>query len=151
MKIYLDVCCLNRPFDDQEQERVRLEAEAVLMIMARLKNDQWQWLSSEVVEDEIRQAPDPKRRERLQKLTLYAQESFILTEDEVKRAVEFRKLGFGDMDALHLACAESGGVDVFLTTDDKLINRATRLVKQLRVPVDNPLNWLVTRKEIQAK
>lgn len=151
MKIYLDVCCLNRPFDDQEQERVRLEAEAVLMIMARLKNDQWQWLSSEVVEDEIRQAPDPKRRERLQKLTLYAQESFILTEDEVKRAVELRKLGFGDMGALHLACAESGGVDVFLTTDDKLINRATRLVKQLRVPVDNPLNWLVTRKEIQAK
>jgi len=25
MKIYLDVCCLNRPFDDQVQDRVRLE------------------------------------------------------------------------------------------------------------------------------
>jgi hypothetical protein len=24
MKIYLDVCCLNRPFDDQMQDRVRL-------------------------------------------------------------------------------------------------------------------------------
>jgi hypothetical protein len=26
--IYLDVCCLNRPLDDQTQERVRLESEA---------------------------------------------------------------------------------------------------------------------------
>ena len=29
--IYLDVCCLNRPFDDQTQERIRLESEAVLL------------------------------------------------------------------------------------------------------------------------
>jgi hypothetical protein len=28
--IYLDLCCVNRPFDDQHQARVRLEAEAVL-------------------------------------------------------------------------------------------------------------------------
>lgn len=26
--IYLDVCCLNRPFDDQTQERIGLEAKA---------------------------------------------------------------------------------------------------------------------------
>ncbi|MGQ0592841.1 MAG: PIN domain-containing protein, partial [Gammaproteobacteria bacterium] len=26
-RIYLDACCLNRPFDDQQQDRVRLEAE----------------------------------------------------------------------------------------------------------------------------
>lgn len=29
MKIYLDNCCLNRPFDDQSNLRVRLEPEAV--------------------------------------------------------------------------------------------------------------------------
>ncbi|BAZ26615.1 hypothetical protein NIES4073_75230 [Kalymmatonema gypsitolerans NIES-4073] len=32
--IYLDVCCLNRPFNDQTQERIRLEAEAVFIILA---------------------------------------------------------------------------------------------------------------------
>jgi hypothetical protein len=31
MKIYLDNCCLNRPFDDLSQDRVYLEAEAILM------------------------------------------------------------------------------------------------------------------------
>jgi hypothetical protein len=41
MKIYLDVCCLNRPFDDQGQERIRLEAEAVLLIIARMESGQW--------------------------------------------------------------------------------------------------------------
>jgi predicted nucleic acid-binding protein len=146
MKIYLDVCCLNRPFDDQGQERIRLEAEAVLLIIARMESGQWQWLSSEVVEDEINQNPDLKRRERLQNLIIHAQESFILTENEIDRAVKLRKIGFGDMDALHLACAESGKVDVFLTTDDKLVRRATRLTKQLYVTVDNPLSWLVTIK-----
>ncbi len=143
MKVYLDVCCLNRPFDEQEQERIRLEAEAVLLILTRLKAGQWQWLSSEVIEDEIAQTPDPKRRKRLQYLIMHAQDSFMLTENEVERAMELRSLGMGDMDALHLACAESGKADVFLTTDDKLLRRANRLAEQLHILVDNPLNWLV--------
>ena len=32
MRIYLDNCCFNRPFDDQRQVRIRLEAEAKLLI-----------------------------------------------------------------------------------------------------------------------
>jgi hypothetical protein len=34
-KIYLDACCLNRPFDDQTQSRIYLEAQA---IMTKLKS-----------------------------------------------------------------------------------------------------------------
>jgi hypothetical protein len=40
-KIYLDTCCLNRPFDDRSQERVRREAEAVLTVLARLATRDW--------------------------------------------------------------------------------------------------------------
>lgn len=151
MKFYLDVCCLNRPFDDQEQERIRLEAEAVLLIMARAKGSEWQWVSSEVVEDEIRQTLDLKRHERLQNLILHAQETILLSESQIERAKDLRKLGFGDMDALHLACAEGGNVDIFLTTDDKLVNRATRLANQLNVMVYNPLNWLTIQEESEGK
>ena len=32
MKIYLDNCCFNRPFDDQRQIRIHLESEAKLFI-----------------------------------------------------------------------------------------------------------------------
>ena len=42
MKVYLDVCCLNRPYDDQTQDRVHLECEAVLLILSRLdKQADW--------------------------------------------------------------------------------------------------------------
>jgi hypothetical protein len=41
MRIYLDVCCLSRPFDNQSQERVRLESEAVLMILHRIETGEW--------------------------------------------------------------------------------------------------------------
>jgi hypothetical protein len=33
--IYLDVCCLNRPFDDWTQERIRLEGQTILDIFKR--------------------------------------------------------------------------------------------------------------------
>ena len=32
MKIYLDNCCFNRPFDDQTQLRIKLESEATRFV-----------------------------------------------------------------------------------------------------------------------
>ena len=52
-------------------------------------------------------------------------------------------MGFKPFDALHLACAESGNADVFLTTDDRLIKRSKRFISELRVRVENPLSWLL--------
>ncbi len=52
-KIYLDTCCLNRPFDDQTQERIRLESEAVLAIISRIEKGEWDWIGSDVLMDEI--------------------------------------------------------------------------------------------------
>ncbi len=47
------------------------------------------------------------------------------------------------MDAIHLACAESAEVDVFLTTDDRLLKKAKRIGKILKVRVANPVHWLM--------
>jgi len=58
------------------------------------------------------------------------------------RAQELEKLGFHTIDALHLACAERGGADVFLTTDDRLLRLAVRVSEHLRIQVANPLAWL---------
>jgi predicted nucleic acid-binding protein len=52
------------------------------------------------------------------------------------------EIGFGAYDALHLACAEHGNADVFLTTDDQLLRLATEKAEMLAVKVDNPLTWL---------
>ena len=50
MKLYFDVCCLNRPFDDKTQDRIHLESEAVKAILKHIRKGDWQWISSEVVE-----------------------------------------------------------------------------------------------------
>jgi predicted nucleic acid-binding protein len=146
--VYLDACCLNRPFDDQAQPRVHLEAEAVLIILARLGNREWEWLSSSVLDLEIDQIPDPERRARIKLLTAGAHRVITAQENETKRGKELAAWGLPAFDALHLACAESGGADIFLTTDDRLLRQTSRLSAQLRVRVENPLTWV---KEMMEK
>jgi len=141
-KVYLDVCCLNRPFDDQTQARIRLEAEAVLIIMAQCEASHWEWIGSEAVDLEISQTPDPERRRRVQLLASYARRFVPIGPPEVERAHQLEDWGFSAFDALHLACAESGEADVFLTTDDKLVRKAVAHAKHLQVRVENPLTWL---------
>jgi len=36
LKIYLDNCCFNRPFDDQSQIKIRIETEAILYIQEKI-------------------------------------------------------------------------------------------------------------------
>ena len=38
MLVYLDTCCLNRPYDDQSQPRIQLESAAVLSIMEQVSS-----------------------------------------------------------------------------------------------------------------
>lgn len=42
MRVYLDNCCYNRPFDDQTQLKVRLETEAKLFVQGLMRTGaQW--------------------------------------------------------------------------------------------------------------
>ena len=142
-RIYLDVCCLNRPFDDQRQDRIRLEAEAVLLIMGRCEAGAWQWISSAVVEEEVNHTPSSERRSRVRQMLSGAHGTVALTDVAISRAQELKALGFRTYDALHLACAEQATVDIFLTTDDRVLRIATRHTAQLQVRVANPLAWLL--------
>jgi predicted nucleic acid-binding protein len=142
MKIYLDVCCLNRPFDDQTQVRIHLEAEAILSIIQSAEDNEWQWISSDAVAYEISKAPNEERQERLWALELRATKRLDLTDAILRQASHHLQLGFKTYDALHLAFAESANVDVLLTTDDKLLKRAQMHQKELQITVANPLSWL---------
>jgi predicted nucleic acid-binding protein len=141
-KVYLDVCCLNRPFDDQTQDRIHLEAEAVLLILTHVERGRWHWIGSEALNYEIKQTPDAERRLRLELLTTAVASTVLVEAIEEARARELEMLGFHALDALHLSCAESGGADVLLTTDDRLLRLAVRFSAQLRLRVANPLTWL---------
>jgi predicted nucleic acid-binding protein len=142
MKIYLDTCCLNRPFDDQSQERIRLETEAVMIILARFSRKELTWLGSQALEIEIERMPDVESQLRVKRIIEYADQSIPIGDKVLERAQELESAGLHGFDAVHLACAESGAADIFLTTDDRLLKSAKRLSKKIRVKVENPLDWL---------
>ncbi len=140
MKIYLDNCCLNRPFDDQSNLRVRLESEVVKVILQLCEQGQWQLVSSTIAAFEIANTPDAARRKNLELISGLAAAVVRTDSATALRAKEFEAKGMQAFDALHLACAEREA-DVFLTVDDKLLKRALS-IENLRIPVINPLKWL---------
>ncbi|MFQ5429245.1 MAG: PIN domain-containing protein [Phycisphaerae bacterium] len=142
MKIYFDVSCLNRPFDDQRQTRVRLEAEAVTLIFEKIDAGPWRQVSSQIAEIEITAMPDVERRRRVRALLPARKDRIRLTPRMFSRAAQLGRLGFQPADALHIAAAEALKPDVMLTCDDRLYRRAKRFRSKLGVRVDNPLLWL---------
>jgi predicted nucleic acid-binding protein len=141
-KIYFDTCCLNRPFDEQTQERIRLESEAVLAILSRIEKGEWDWIGSDVLTDEIEQTPDTQKLSRAKLLSGFIQQNVEIGEKETERAQELQVEGFQVFDSLHIACAETAKADVFLSTDDRLLKLAKRVSKRLHIRVENPLIWI---------
>ncbi|MFA0783564.1 MAG: hypothetical protein YYHSYBAR_001955 [Candidatus Fervidibacter sacchari] len=139
----MDVCCLNRPFDAQTQERIRLESEALLLILERCERREWDLVVSEAIFWEIAQMLDPVRKEKVLALVTIASEEIKVTSQVVERAKELTQMGFKPYDALHIACAEVGSASIFLTTDDRLLRKAKRLRRLLRIRVENPVHWLM--------
>lgn len=142
MSIYLDVSCLNRPFDDQRQDRVRLEAEAVLLILKRIEEGELALVSSEVVELEVNAIPDEERRERVALILPPLDVRGILSQESLSRSAELERLGFKPADALHVAAAEQSQVEILLSCDDRLCRAARRNQDKIRIRVMNPLQWL---------
>ncbi len=142
MKIYLDACCLNRPFDDQRQARIRLEAEAISLILQNFHQRKWEWVGSEALVYELEQTVDVERRERLLLLAGQSYQVVEITEKILNRAEKLEASGFDSYDAIHLACAEHANVDVFLTTDDNIQKVSNRNKEVFAFVVENPVKWL---------
>ena len=143
MRIYLDACCLNRPFDDQTQDRVRLESEAIRAILSAVEQGVHQWVSSAVLEDELLRNPDTERRAVVLGWLRWADERATIGPAAGVLARNWTAVGLGAIDALHVAVAEAAGCDILLTTDDAMIRRGARLDPPPRVRILNPLQWLL--------
>ncbi len=142
LRIYLDTCCLSRLFDDQTQTRIFRETQAIRRILTQVRIGHWHWISSDVLIRETEQAPDVEQRSRVKYWLTYTHQTVTAGTDEISRMKQLEALGFKTSDALHLACAESAAVDIFLTTDDGILRIAKRENSELRVEVENPDAWL---------
>ncbi len=150
-KIYLDTCCLNRPFNDQTQIQIRRETEAIQTLLKSCFTGRWLWVTSDVLILEINNTPNQIQRDFMRTQLDRAHQNVSIGAIENARGQELETLGFKWFDALHLACAESSEVDVFLTTDNRLLRRANRIRMLLQVRVENPYIWLEEVKNERIK
>lgn len=142
MKIYMDVCCLNRPFDDQNQDRIHLEAESILSILSFVEKGKWHLLNSDAILYEINKIPDTERKIKVRLVISLAKEYIRLNKKIFERAEQIQKIGVKSFDALHVACAEAGKADIFLTTDDRLLKKLRQHFDKIKVKAANPLEWI---------
>ena len=144
----MDVCCLNRPFDDQSQDRIRIESEAILAILNKCLNE-WTLVGSEAIDYEISKIPDDERKKGVKVLATISKYKVTVDENILRRASEFENIGLKSIDALHLACAEKS-VEVMLTTDDEIVKKVKANNNIVKVRVENPVRWLMEVTENES-
>ncbi len=135
--IYLDVCTISRPFDEQHYLRIRLETAAFNLILSRVKGGDYKLLVSPVHIKEIEAISDIFERIELQTVLEELGEPIRVNISKTReRAEELVKLGFGVADAAHVAFAEKAKAQ-FISCDDSLIKKC--LNHKINVWCGNPV------------
>ena len=139
MRLYLDNCCFNRPFDDQSQIRIRLETEAKLKIQEEIKAGRFELVWSYILDYENSRNPFRERRLHIEKWKRYAVDDIEASPVLLENAKRLNKMGFGKFDSLHIACAIAGQCKYFLTTDDRILRHATLVTE---INIDDPIGFI---------
>lgn len=99
-------------------------------------------MGSPVLLAENSKNPVIERRDEVDGMLRRLPVSLAVTADVEARARQLAAAGLGSWDALHLACAESGDCDTFVTTDDRLLAAARRLPEAPRTTLVDPLTMV---------
>lgn len=127
MRIYLDMCCLQRPMDDQTHLRIHVEAEAILGVLAWCETGEAELLNSVALNYEVDHNPHPARKAFVQETLLKCQQTIQASDSVERRARIYCDNGLKVLDALHLACAVAAKATYFCTCDDRFYRRAKQL------------------------
>lgn len=139
MKIYLDNCCFNRPFDDQSQLRIKLETEAKLRIQEEIRAGKLELAWSYILDYENSKNPYKDRKERMKGWKKYAVTDIQENAEILKKADFLNNAGLKKMDSLHVACAIISRCNYILTTDDNILKQSEVLEG---IKVDDPIGFI---------
>ena len=139
MRVYLDNCCYNRPFDGQDQLGVRLETEAKLYIQRLMRLGVVEYVWSDELVGELQKCPFADRKEKILPWGENASVFVEITPEVERSALQIMGHGVKTADALHLACALAAGCDWFFTVDKGILRKFTH-IGEMRVA--NPIDFI---------
>lgn len=142
MRIYLDNCCYNRPFDDQVQLKIRLETEAKLYIQQKILDKAYELAWSYVMDYENGLNPYDERRNRIVHWREIAVIDCVAEESIILEAEKLQAMGLKVFDSLHVACSIHMNCDYFITTDAHLLKKTITGVE-----VVDPIEFI--RREVK--
>ncbi len=140
-KLYLDVCTLCRPFDNQNNMRIRLETDAYYLILNGIQKNIYEMVISRMHFKEIESVEDMREKiQVIQLLGTYGKELNYDYEKARKRTDELIQNNFGIADSVHLAFAEQSA-DYLITCDDKFLKRSKRM--KTIISVISPIEFCI--------
>ena len=145
MRVYLDNCCFNRPYDDQSQFKVSMETRAKLHIQDLIRHGRLELVDSFMLAFENGANPDRMRRDAINSFREQYRNYYIPFErkEMLLPAIEaIMETGVKYKDAVHVACAEYAKCDYLLTTDTRLLK-----YRSGKVRIVNPLEFTQNEEE----
>lgn len=124
MRVYLDNCCFNRPYDDQSDLKISIETQAKLKIQHMIVEGKIELATSYVLITENDQNPVESKRDSIKAYIdanskVYVDIKHMEHIDE--EAAMIMDAGIKYMDACHVASANYAKCDYFISTDRKLL------------------------------
>ena len=134
MRIYLDMCCYNRPYDSQEQLKVAMETQSKLYIQDLVKAGKLDLIGSYVLDYEVSQNPFDMRREAIRRFLDENLKGYVGVErrDALRSIAEPLMLsGTKEKDAYHLAAAMYAHCTYFISTDIRLLKHQNDSIRMV--------------------
>lgn len=139
MLIYLDICCFNRPFDDQSDLIVRLQTEAKLHVQEMIREGAISLIWSAIMDIENSANPDLNRKVAIADWQQLGVVDVTVNERVEEVAETLTKIGVKPMDALHIASAIEAHAEYFLTKDNALLRK---MAKHDSIRVVDPVDFV---------
>ncbi len=142
-RIYLDTCVWCRPFDEASNPRILEESNAFSEILRKVDAGELEIIGSSVLLAEINMITPKLKEETVLSLVKRVVSSFATVKNNTERLASeiINECSLDAMDALHIAIAIENKAELFIITDDIILNK-NKCISEYMITVKNPCEVL---------
>jgi len=137
LRIYLDNCCFNRPYDDQANAQIQFETQAKLFIQGLVLTKEVELIWSYVLKFENSRNIFEAKKTAIKQWETLSSHFVDASYHIVFMAEQITNTGVKAFDALHVACAIAAGCNYCITVDKRMLK-----YKDDRIIICNPITFL---------